>query len=353
MSTGTSKDRFRKVNLITVFWLFVLILAGGVVRSSGSGMGCPDWPKCFGGYIPPTDASQLPKDYKQQYVNGRVLKNQQVAKSFDFFGYTDLANRIRSDKSILIPEDFNVAKAWTEYVNRLIGAISGFFMLLTLVLSFSYIKENPFIAILSFANLLFVALEAWLGSIVVSTNLFPWLVTVHMLIALAILAVAIGTYYMAKVYGKKKITISPIVHIVALLVLVISIVQIVFGTEVREKIDEVANHLQGSYRSDWINDAGQIFFQHRSIAIVVLIGNVILYVLIRRTFNRHSIQQQLMSFTFLMIMLQIVTGIILEYCALPPYTQAIHIVLASLVFGAQFYLLLNLHRPVSLHGGQR
>src|ERR1700742_4509207 len=148
MNKAVSQKRFQKINLITIVCLFVLILAGGVVRSSGSGMGCPDWPKCFGGYIPPTDAAQLPKDYKQQYVNGRVLKNQQVAKSFDLFGYTDLANRIRSDKSILIPEDFNVAKAWTEYVNRLIGAISGFFMLGTLALSLSYVKENIFIAIL-------------------------------------------------------------------------------------------------------------------------------------------------------------------------------------------------------------
>lgn len=353
MSTGKSKDRFRKINLINIFWLFILILAGGVVRSSGSGMGCPDWPKCFGGYIPPTDVSQLPKDYKQQYVNGRVAKNQQIAKSFDVLGYSELARRIRSDKSILIPEDFNVAKAWTEYINRLIGAVSGLLMLLTLVFSFSYLKENAFISVLCFLNLVFVAMEAWLGSIVVSTNLFPWLVTAHMLIALGILAASITAYYLAKVHGKKKIIIKPLVHIVALLVLILSIVQIVFGSKVREKIDEVANHLQGGYRADWINDAGHIFLQHRSIAIIVLVGNVILYVLIRRAFNRHSIQQQLMSFTFLMIVLQIVVGVILEYCSLPPSTQAIHILLASVIFAAQFYLLLNLYKPVSLHGGTR
>src|ERR1700744_4470846 len=260
MSTGTSKNRFRKLNLLNIFWLFILILAGGVVRSSGSGMGCPDWPKCFGGYIPPTDVSQLPKNYKQQYVNGRIAKNQQVAKSFDFFGYTDLARRIRSDKSILIPEDFNVTKAWTEDINRLIGAVSGLLMLLTLFFSFSYVKENEFIPILSFLNLVFVAAEAWLGSIVVSTNLFPWLVTAHMLIALGILAASISAYYLAKVYNTKKIEIKPVVYIFALLALLVSILQIVFGTEVREKIDEVANHLQGGYRSDWIAGAGQIFY---------------------------------------------------------------------------------------------
>jgi len=353
MSIFTSKDRFRKINLITIILLFILILAGGVVRSTGSGMGCPDWPKCFGGYIPPTNVSDLPRDYKQEYVEGRVNKNQKVAKMFDMFGYTDLAQRIRADKSILIPEDFNVNKAWTEYVNRLIGALSGLFLLLAFVFSFSYIKENIFIAVLSFLNLVLVGFQAWLGSIVVSTNLFAWLVTVHMLAALAILALSISTYYMAKVYNKKSISINPIVNVIALLVWILSIIQIAFGTEVRERIDEVANRFQGGYRESWVATAGNIFLQHRDIAVLVLIGNVVLYALIRKTFSRHSVQQQIMSFTFLMIMLQIVTGVLLSYYSLPPYAQAMHIVLASLIFGAQFYLLLNLNKSVSLQGAHK
>src|SRR5271169_5070448 len=131
MSTSASKIRFQKTNLITIVLLFILILAGGIVRSTGSGMGCPDWPKCFGQYIPPTEASELPIDYKQKYVAGRLEKNQRFAKTLDVFGYADLARRIREDKSILVPEEFNAAKTWTEYINRLIGAISGIFLLLT------------------------------------------------------------------------------------------------------------------------------------------------------------------------------------------------------------------------------
>lgn len=353
MSSNASGNSFLKFNLLTIILLFVLILAGGVVRSTGSGMGCPDWPKCFGRYIPPTDVSELPANYKQAYADGRVVKNQKFAKMLDVFGYSQLAMRIRNDRSILVPEEFNSARTWTEYVNRLIGAVTGVFLLLCAIYSFKYWKSSKFIVILSVLNVVLVGFQGWLGSIVVSTNLVAWIVTVHMLLALAILAISIATYHMAKVSGRHKLTVKPFIIVLTVLVLVLSILQITFGTEVREKIDAVASHLEGSYRDTWTSKSGEIFTQHRDMAVVVLILNVVLYGLIRRTFSRHSMQQQLMSFTFLMLMLQIVTGIILSYSGLPPYAQAIHIVLASLVFGAQFYLLLNLFSSVSVQEGRK
>ena len=116
----------------------------------------------------------------------------------------------------------------------------------------------------------------------------------------------------------------------------------------REKIDAVSTHLQGGYREDWISNAGMIFTEHRDIAILVLLVNIVLFALIRNGFSRHSLQQQAMSFIFLMIMLQIVTGILLSYWSLPPAAQAAHVLLASLVFGGQFYLMLNLYRSARI-----
>ncbi|GAA4325028.1 hypothetical protein GCM10023149_27070 [Mucilaginibacter gynuensis] len=316
-------------------------------------MGCPDWPKCFGQFIPPTQLSELPKDYKQQYADKRLAKNQRFAHTLDVFGYSDLAQRIRDDKSILVPEEFNAAKTWTEYVNRLVGAISGVFLLLLAIFSFKYGKVNVWIPVLSVFNLILVVFQAWLGSIVVSTNLIAWIVTVHMLIALAILGICILTYHLAKTHGKPPLQIKGIVYVFTFIALALSVVQIAMGTEVREQIDAVADHFQGGYRESWVKNAGEIFLNHRNLALMVLLANLMLYALIRRGFIRHSVQQQLMSFTFLMIMLQIVTGILLSYFSLPPYAQAAHIVLASLIFGAQFYLVLNLYRTVDIQGARR
>jgi cytochrome c oxidase assembly protein subunit 15 len=170
------------------------------------------------------------------------------------------------------------------------------------------------------------------------------------MLALAILAISILTYHLAKVNGKYKLDVGPVIHIITLLVLLLSVVQIAFGAEVRERIDAIANRFQQGDRNDWITNAGAIFFQHRDVAILVLLGNFVLYFLIRREFNRHSIQQQVMSFALLTLILQIVTGIMLSYLSLPPMAQAAHIVLASLLFGAQFYLMLNLYRSVNKQG---
>lgn len=337
------EKRFLRINLISIVSLFLLILAGGIVRSSGSGMGCPDWPKCFDQYIPPTDVSQLSKDYQEKYVAQRLKKNERFAKILDKAGYQDLAFKIRNDESIKLPEEFNVAKTYTEYINRLIGALTGIFLVLTAVYGFPLRKIRARAFWLSFINILLVVFQAWLGSIVVSTNLVAWIITVHMLVAVLIIAVAIYTYHDLKSLRNEYLLTNragSMIKFVAFLSAIISIVQITVGTEVREAVDEVHDYFPELQRSEWLIEAGRIFVYHRDIALLVVVVNGLLYFLIKKKALHQKINR-MSNNVILIIVLQIITGLALSYFALMPWAQATHVVFATLLFGAQFYLLLS------------
>ncbi|CAM4254765.1 cytochrome c oxidase assembly protein subunit 15 [Pedobacter westerhofensis] len=342
-----SEHRFIRLNLITIIVTLVLILAGGIVRSTGSGMGCPDWPKCFDQYIPPTSVDQLPKDYKEKYVAGRMKKNERFAKLLDKMGRSDVADSIRHDQTITVPETFNVAKTYTEYINRLTGAATGFLLIALVVLSFTYRKKAKRIVILSVVNLIVVGFQGWLGSIVVSTNLLAWIVTLHMLLALVILAILVYTYYYTQtLYKQETVIMSKVIWLKVLILaaIALSVIQITLGTEVREAIDATAKQLLYAQRETWVSKAGQVFSYHRDLAIFVAVVNVFVYQIVMNRFGGKATELRLGNSILIVLLIQIASGLLLSNFALPPVTQVIHLVFSTVLFTLQFYLYLLVYR---------
>lgn len=147
---------------ITFGLSLLVVFAGATVRATGSGMGCPDWPLCYGCLIPPVSVDQLPDDYAQKYaVAGR-------------------------------PAEFDALKTWIEYINRLLGALTGLSMLVTAALGLFVLKGRPSLGVLLFLALIDLAFVAWLGAKVVDTFLAPYAVTLHMLSAYTLLGLLLG-----------------------------------------------------------------------------------------------------------------------------------------------------------------
>ena len=120
---------------LTLIMIYLVIIAGSIVRITESGMGCPDWPKCFDQYIPPTDISQLPENYQLFYSSKREKKIKKFTSFLTNIGLEEKAILIQADKSLLYEQPFNVWNTWLEYINRLIGALAGIFIFIGFLLA--------------------------------------------------------------------------------------------------------------------------------------------------------------------------------------------------------------------------
>jgi cytochrome c oxidase assembly protein subunit 15 len=304
---------YRKFGVTTIIAVYLLILVGGIVRSTGSGMGCPDWPKCFGQYVPPTDISELPDDYKTVFaVQGREIA------------------------------DFNAVHTWIEYINRLLGVLIGLFILITAVLSVSFWKKDKIITLLSVLALVAVIFQGWLGSKVVSTDLHAGMITIHMVMALVIVGLLIYTVVRSYngVLKTEKITNSSKVNLIAFASAGIAFAQLILGTQVRENIDTISKTLGESMRSEWIENLGMTFYIHRSFSILVLLLHVGLIYSLWKNASATGRIQTLGKSLLAILVIEVITGVIMAYFAIPKPLQPVHMLLASVALGIHVLLIL-------------
>ena len=293
---------FQRLALWTTAITYFLILVGGLVRASGAGLGCPDWPRCFGGWIPPMSAADLPPQFDASQFNPTLM--------------------------------------WTEYLNRLLGMTVGFLILATVVSAWRHHRREPRILWTSIAALLLTGFQGWLGGRVVAHELAAWIVTVHLIVALVIVQMLL---YVTVVAQDKPKGLSPQTPrgdkpsglSIGVLIL-ITLVQIGLGTQVRGGVDAALD--AGTARADALATVGTLDYLHRDAAIAVLLGAILLtaWLIARR-------ENSLLPGSYAILALaalQVAIGVVMAYVSLLPAAQVLHLTIASLLLGAETVLFL-------------
>ena len=291
---------FSKFAFLTTIATYVLIFIGGLVRVSGAGLGCPDWPKCFGSWIPPLNASQLPA-------------------GFD-------------------PDTLNFALAWIEYVNRLVGVLVGLLIVLTAIYAIKYFRTHKSILYSSIAAAILVAVQGWYGSIVVKTELNPNTITIHFLLAIIIVSLLVYVWQKSQLIlnhenesqGKYPENTKNLLQILW----IATIVQFVFGTQIRGKLEILIEEFPLLYGNELIAQLGAINYMHIVLGIITaMITFMVVLPLLKKSANATPLVQQSSILMAVLIIAQIVVGVIIELFDIPPVMQVIHMWIAAIFVG--------------------
>lgn len=332
---------YRPLARTSLILVYLVILAGAVVRMTGSGMGCPDWPKCFGYLIPPTEEKELLWTPEKTYKKGQVIIREEALflaretfTSQASFDERNWAPYTRHDYAV-----FNATHTWIEYINRLLGALAGLAMLFLAVFSISWWKEKKSRVLFAWLSVFAIGFQAWLGATVVYSVLEPVKITLHMFMALLIVGMLLWMLHSSdtrtqnhgfdrKTYGIWWLTVP------------LTLVQILLGTQVRQFVDHQAETLGMASKNLWLQDPELIFYVHRSFSILVLLMHLwVAY----RVYNMQLGFKNI--FASLWVLLGIIgTGIAMNYFAFPWGSQPLHLVLAAILFGLQWYALMEFIR---------
>jgi cytochrome c oxidase assembly protein subunit 15 len=272
---------------------FCLIGLGATVRVMGAGLGCPDWPKCFGRLVPPTSRSE-------------------VGLGFD-------------------PAAFERAHAWLEYGNRLVGVVVGIVVLSLGIAALTARRQRPELARGALISVFLVVVAGALGGVVVAKDLAAALVTAHLVVALLLVsALAVVVLETGRTRWRPTATPGPVRR--ALLVLVILVAfQIALGSTVRGVVEEMSRRAPDLARAEWLVAAGGLDLGHRQVAVLVWIVSLFLALRCRRAPGLEPLLRPLSSGAFVVVSVQIGTGVALAYAGLPAVLEVVHLLLASLL----------------------
>ena len=324
--------RFQRLALVAFICVEVLIFVGAIVRVTGSGLGCPDWPFCYGRWVPPTSVEQI--DFTKLDLAKFKVKAARLGRDPD--AITEASIRA----------EFDPVATWVEYLNRLTSLPVGLSVLALFIASFGEWRRGRFIVFLAaLASLVLVGLNAWLGARVVLSGLKPGTITLHMGLAILLLCVLVFTAWRGS-EQPWRLAISSVakgrsLQAIALFLFALVVGEGLMGSQVREMTDALARSHAGQSRSLWIGELEHswVYLVHRSFSWLVLGLGITFY---RRAGSLLLRGAQWLEKSVLgLIIAQMLLGVVLSQIGIIHVAQVLHIGLSSLLVSALFLWLLG------------
>ena len=289
---------FRRLAFVTALFAYLQIALGGVVRVTGSGLGCPDWPLCHGHPYPAADIHSV-----------------------------------------------------IEYSHRTVGAITGVLLIATVVMAWLVFRnQRPLVAWLATASLVAIAAEGALGGVVVANELSPWLVVVHLGLAMIILGFLIATAIMS-LPASQGVPDTRFRRIAALAAASTYLLLLTGSTVVASSADESCHSWPLCGNGFMLNFTGANAFTMLHRGAVLVIGVLLVYTLVGAM--RHSAIRLAAMATLFVFGLQVVVG---AGAGLTDgaFFNGLHVAIATLVWaGTLLIALLTLHRTDQAPGFAR
>ncbi len=321
---------------LTAFGTVMLLLfMGALVRVTGSGLGCPDWPFCYGRMVPPTQAEQI--DFSKLDIER--FRRKAVQHGRDAASITPASIRA----------EFNATHTWIEFINRLTSMPVGLSVLALLVAAWRKRRAFPSVLVAAVASFLLVGINAWLGAKVVFSGLKPGIITVHM--ALAVLLLLVLVYAAWRATDKpwsltlKDESLGRRARKLGTLLLGLILLEGILGSQVREMTDQLAKLHYGQARDLWTAELEQtwVYLVHRSGSWLLLITSLLFYHQAGRsqTAGAGWLEKSITG----LVLAQMVLGVVLSHVGVLPTAQLLHVVLSSLLVSGLFLWLLGSQRP--------
>ena len=251
-------------------------------------MGCPDWPRCFGRWIPPTNVDQIP--------------------------------------SYIDPTAFNIVLAWIEYGNRSLGVLVGFSIIILNIIAIYYFRKEAKLFISAILSLILVLANGALGAIVVSSVLNPFLVSLHMILALMLVSVlsyaCIESYKLIHVEKFKNLEGNKTLSNSLIIFWILIFVEILLGTGIRTNLELVSIENQLLSKGELLNALDSYKYFHSFLGFTLLFLSIYIYVKLKN--NSLYIVKFLGIFILGMIIVQIFLGEMMVFFELPQLTRLFH-----------------------------